>query len=337
MEPTNFISDCTNLFVGWQPSNYSFNGKEKDDEVYGDGNSYDFDARMLDPRLGRWLSVDPKHYKYPSYSPYHYGYDSPIITIDIDGAENVVVIGGMDLAAGAKDKYKFINTGLKKVDEHNESEPNEKTTIVLFTAGMTKEQRIEVYQAVMALELDVNIVQVASGDQLTNYLNSKSIGGKNLSEERKADKVTDLTFFGHGYAGTGNEVSTFEPGHGVFASDTKEHDVLTWGAKQVEELEPGAFENVKCSIESCGSASTNANGESLVTKVGDKTLGTVSGWQGRSLYENIYYKGHGTFGRPGAQIASDYPEAGEQYDKSGPAKKITYESKQKTTPTPIKP
>jgi len=34
---------------------YGFNGKEKDDEVKGNGNSYDFGARIYDPRIGRWL------------------------------------------------------------------------------------------------------------------------------------------------------------------------------------------------------------------------------------------------------------------------------------------
>jgi hypothetical protein len=33
---------------------------EKDDEVKGDGNSYTTHFRQLDPRLGRWLSYDPK-------------------------------------------------------------------------------------------------------------------------------------------------------------------------------------------------------------------------------------------------------------------------------------
>lgn len=39
---------------------YGFQGQEKDDEIKGEGNSYDFGARMYDPRVGRCLSYDPK-------------------------------------------------------------------------------------------------------------------------------------------------------------------------------------------------------------------------------------------------------------------------------------
>ncbi|NJM79504.1 MAG: hypothetical protein HC854_07690 [Flavobacterium sp.] len=39
---------------------YGFQGQEKDDELKGIGNSYDFGARMHDPRIGRFISIDPK-------------------------------------------------------------------------------------------------------------------------------------------------------------------------------------------------------------------------------------------------------------------------------------
>jgi len=38
---------------------YGFNGMEKDDEVKGSGNSYTTEFRQYDPRLGRWMSLDP--------------------------------------------------------------------------------------------------------------------------------------------------------------------------------------------------------------------------------------------------------------------------------------
>src|SRR5687767_303579 len=43
--------------------------------------------RIYDPRLGRFLSVDPLAKQYPFYSPYHYAGNSPIKNIDLDGAE----------------------------------------------------------------------------------------------------------------------------------------------------------------------------------------------------------------------------------------------------------
>ena len=38
---------------------HGFNGMEKDDEVKGVGNSYNTTFRQYDPRLGRWMSLDP--------------------------------------------------------------------------------------------------------------------------------------------------------------------------------------------------------------------------------------------------------------------------------------
>ena len=64
---------------------YGFNGYERDDEVKGSGNSYDFGARIYDPRIGRFLSIDPKYKSYPYWSPYLFGANNPIRFIDIYG------------------------------------------------------------------------------------------------------------------------------------------------------------------------------------------------------------------------------------------------------------
>jgi len=66
---------------------YGFNGQEKDDETYGQGNEYDYGERMYDPRIGRWMSVDPKVAKYPGYSPYNFAVNSPIVYVDPDGGD----------------------------------------------------------------------------------------------------------------------------------------------------------------------------------------------------------------------------------------------------------
>jgi len=65
---------------------------EKDDEVKGGGNSYDFGARMYDSRVARFLSLDSKKTKFPSFSHYTFAVNSPIIFIDNYGGDSKVVI-----------------------------------------------------------------------------------------------------------------------------------------------------------------------------------------------------------------------------------------------------
>jgi RHS repeat-associated protein len=69
---------------------HGFNGKEQNPEINGEGNSYDFGARIYDPRIGRWFSPD-RDYK-AAWSPYSSFYNNPNIVIDPDGNNEIVVI-----------------------------------------------------------------------------------------------------------------------------------------------------------------------------------------------------------------------------------------------------
>lgn len=70
--------------IGRPDNKFQYNGKEKQSEL---GLNYiDFGARMYDPQLGRWHSVDPLAHKLTSGSPYTYGLNNPILMIDPDGA-----------------------------------------------------------------------------------------------------------------------------------------------------------------------------------------------------------------------------------------------------------
>lgn len=79
---------------------FGFNGKEKDDELKGEGNSYDFDARIYDSRLGKWLSCDPKTMVQPSWSSYKAFLDNPILYVDPDGETEYVTIITMNEQTG---------------------------------------------------------------------------------------------------------------------------------------------------------------------------------------------------------------------------------------------
>lgn len=65
---------------------FGFNGHEQDNEVKNiTGTHYDFGARVYDPRLGKFFSVDPRIREFSFMSPYCFAANNPIYYIDKDG------------------------------------------------------------------------------------------------------------------------------------------------------------------------------------------------------------------------------------------------------------
>jgi RHS repeat-associated protein len=71
---------------------YGFNGKEQDPETYGKGNIYDYGFRIYNPRIGRFLTIDPFLKTFPFYTPYQFSANMPIAAVDLDGLEAVIKI-----------------------------------------------------------------------------------------------------------------------------------------------------------------------------------------------------------------------------------------------------
>ncbi len=82
---------------------YGFNGKENDNDIEGEGNAQDYGMRIYDPRVGRFLSVDPLARSYPMLTPYSYAENDVIRCIDLDGLEKFVVTN------------KYINGHLREI------------------------------------------------------------------------------------------------------------------------------------------------------------------------------------------------------------------------------
>jgi uncharacterized protein RhaS with RHS repeats len=55
--------------------------------VKGEGNQQDYGMRIYDPRVGRFLSVDPIMKEYPELTPYQFASNTPIWATDLDGLE----------------------------------------------------------------------------------------------------------------------------------------------------------------------------------------------------------------------------------------------------------
>jgi len=67
---------------------FGFNGMEKEDEITGvTGSHLSFSYRILDTRIGRFLSVDPLSSSYPWNSTYAFAMNRVIDGIDLEGLE----------------------------------------------------------------------------------------------------------------------------------------------------------------------------------------------------------------------------------------------------------
>jgi RHS repeat-associated protein len=66
---------------------FGYNGKPTDNDWNGDGAMYDYGFRIYDPRICKFLSVDPLAPDYPELTSYQFASNSPIEFIDIDGLE----------------------------------------------------------------------------------------------------------------------------------------------------------------------------------------------------------------------------------------------------------
>jgi RHS repeat-associated protein len=92
-ELDNIIVTFSESLVTKQAESYmfGFNGQVKDDELYGEGNAYEFAYRIYDPRIGKFLSVDPLFKEYPWNSTYAFAENDVIRAVDLEGKEKLIV------------------------------------------------------------------------------------------------------------------------------------------------------------------------------------------------------------------------------------------------------
>lgn len=106
---------------------YRFNGMEVDNEVKGSGNSYTTEFRQYDPRLGRWLTLDPLMAKYPWASPYNAFNDNPMRFTDREGLEGndwikkLVQINGNGIQKLTQKKRQIKSMEQEQIIKHQEA------------------------------------------------------------------------------------------------------------------------------------------------------------------------------------------------------------------------
>ncbi|MFT6384285.1 MAG: RHS repeat-associated protein [Bacteroidia bacterium] len=211
---------------------FAFNGMEQDNEVKGQGNSYDFGARIYDSRLGRWMSIDPLASKFAYESNYVFVTDNPLIYKDADGNEKIVVIGEQH-EEGSGNKLMFAHQAITQLKEYAGSE--ETRTIVLFNSNNT-------YTAdqVAAITLSANnngatLVTVESESEFADYINKQKVPCTEASASaRSEDPVSSVDVFSHGTVG--DYGSAFSFGYGG-----ANKDALRFDKSDIAKLDKQAF------------------------------------------------------------------------------------------------
>ena len=97
-------------------------GRQKDqDGEFSDLTHYDYGFRIYNPSIARFLSVDPLSREYPWYTPYQFAGNKPIVAIDLDGLEELIMIYSRTVSNDINEHIKNygIESAIARLHNHN--------------------------------------------------------------------------------------------------------------------------------------------------------------------------------------------------------------------------
>ena len=192
---------------------------EKDDELKGEGNSYDFGARMLDPRVGRWFAPDPLESNFPFESPYVFASNNPIIYIDSEGERKFLTINILDEETGIRTEIKIV------IDEH---------ALKRVRRDVGPKGHAEYVYDWHDINITQNVIRKSDGTFVMDGSSSETLGDK---------RTTTLWDWGEGFA---NKQANFGDFLSRKEQPSKYEGGIAWYSKdgQGEEVRIGNKENV---------------------------------------------------------------------------------------------
>jgi RHS repeat-associated protein len=140
---------------------YGFNGMEKDSENFE--GAYDFGARILDARLGRWLSVDRCYKLYFSNSVFCFVANSPLRSKDVGGNYIFISTNIQNKETGV-----FERTWIKVENSSDLTGRNDAMAMLLYTdeGAYEIEKYISDTENDVYLKFEENFQYQPNGDQL---------------------------------------------------------------------------------------------------------------------------------------------------------------------------
>lgn len=271
-------------FGGFEAKRYRFTGNERDDET----GLYYMGARYFAPALARWFAIDPLALDYAHESPYVFVGNNPMIHIDPDGLEKIVVSGG-EYTSSNRYKYNFIEPAIRQVKEYKKTAGSEQVTWLVITHGYSKQDLAKMKD--VADKLGVTFGPLALAKDLTRYINRQQVNSNGLKESQMAsrttvtadrlkDPVTGITIFGHGFVGS------MEFG---YRQSNTEH--FSYKTEEIKNLSPKSFNKATIDLYTCNAATPVGKSTDLWTSFAGqlalKTKTKVTGYQGRSDYAKM--------------------------------------------------
>lgn len=189
-----------------------------DNETYGERNVYDYGARIYNPRLGRFLSVDPLSKNYAGLTTYQFASNMPVWAIDLDGMEAWVAT--QKWSPQIVEKYRlYVQAEIKSMIQKADAGQVNKNTVfdcadlaVHLLVGFASENNLPVTFTLADGQVVTNetpsvLLTLSDGTQKTVELNSGNFEDvvRNFSNSTSLQK--DMTDMPHGYKPQAGDLS----------------------------------------------------------------------------------------------------------------------------------